>query len=70
MNQKSVFRHTQDWVAYKLDYRGYILIYFHYDDDASKNLIADMYFMPLNARYGMGYEIEAGRFPACFPKQP
>ncbi|HTF17554.1 MAG TPA: hypothetical protein VK658_05745 [Chryseolinea sp.] len=70
MHRKSMLRLPQDWVVYKLDNLGYILIYFHFDDNASKNMVGDMYFMPLNTRYGMGYETEVHRFPSCYTKQP
>jgi len=56
-----------DFAIYKLEYVGYLFFDFRLDDEVSLNLQMDIYFVPYNQRYGMGYERDQEKFAGCYP---
>jgi hypothetical protein len=68
LKRKPRFNYSEDFVIFHVEYIGYILFDIHLDDEASLNVIMDIYFMPYNQRYGTYHGTDEKKFAVCFDR--
>lgn len=67
MERKPILSYTQDWVAYKISYLGYVIFDFKLVGNVAPRIAVDVFFIPYTHRFGMGYEVDEKKFENCYP---
>jgi hypothetical protein len=64
--RKPIFNNDRDYMVFHVESMGFVFFDFHLDDNASLNMVLDIYFIPYGRKSEFGHKLDVTGFPECY----